>query len=69
MNEKVQNIEKSTDLLESEFAICCDIEQDLYLVPKQWVQEYVLEQFADYAYALTKQVLSHLKDASKLYMV
>ena len=53
----VNELGSNQQLLGQEFAICCDIEMDLYLVPKTWVKEVVQRNISDYLYEFAKAIL------------
>ena len=55
-------MEKTDAFFGQEVAICCDIETDLYLVPKQWVKECIMRDFAEFTYNFVLMALSKMKE-------
>ena len=45
------------------FPIACDLDKNIYLVPKQWVKDGINIHLAEYSYLFAKQLLAekHLK--------
>ena len=61
VRDYIEQLETSKELigLESvEFPIACDLDKDLYLVPKQWVKEGINECLSTYCYQFAKQFMS-----------
>ena len=46
------------------FPIACDLEKNIYLVPKQWIKDGINIHFTEYSYLFARQLLNekHLKN-------
>ena len=50
LDAHVKDLETTKSLLNGEFPITCDLEMELYLVPKMWVKELIQKHIMDYLY-------------------
>ena len=57
VNRAMSKLEGEKDILGHELAIACDLNLDLFLVPKLWVKEIVQSCLADFTCSFAKQIL------------